>query len=108
MSCYHLSLSPTSPCYALPSAKAIDVAYDNVKTFHEAQAEKEALTVATMPGGVVCSRFVRPISRVGVYVPGGTAILPSTAIHAGCARSSCRVQGDRHGYSTSFRRIDFA
>ena len=62
--------------------KAIDVAYDNVKTFHQAQAEKEALKVTTMPG-VVCSRFVRPIARVGVYVPGGTAILPSTAIMLG-------------------------
>jgi len=62
--------------------KAIDVAYDNVKTFHQAQAEKEPLQVTTMPG-VVCSRFVRPIARVGVYVPGGTAILPSTAIMLG-------------------------
>ena len=62
--------------------KAIDVAYANVKTFHVAQAEKEPLVVTTM-SGVVCSRFVRPISRVGVYVPGGTAILPSTAIMLG-------------------------
>lgn len=69
---------------ALPPSvrKAIDTAYDNVKTFHAAQAEKEPLKVSTMPG-VVCSRFVRPISRVGVYVPGGTAILPSTAIMLG-------------------------
>ena len=66
-----------------PSVRnAIDVAYDNVKTFHQAQAEKEPLKVTTMPG-VVCSRFVRPIARVGVYVPGGTAILPSTAIMLG-------------------------
>ncbi|WVF69274.1 histidinol dehydrogenase [Kwoniella sp. CBS 6097] len=62
--------------------KAIDVAYENVKTFHVAQNEKEPLVVETMPG-VVCSRFARPISRVGVYVPGGTAILPSTAIMLG-------------------------
>jgi len=62
--------------------KSIDIAYVNVKTFHAAQAEKEPLVVTTMPG-VVCSRFVRPISRVGIYVPGGTAILPSTAIMLG-------------------------
>lgn len=69
---------------ALPPSvrQAIDTAYDNVKTFHQAQAEKEALKVTTMPG-VVCSRFVRPIARVGIYVPGGTAILPSTAIMLG-------------------------
>lgn len=68
----------------LPSdvRKAIDQAYANVKTFHVAQAEKEPLVVETMPG-VVCSRFVRAISRVGVYVPGGTAVLPSTAIMLG-------------------------
>ncbi|WVQ81049.1 histidinol dehydrogenase [Cryptococcus sp. DSM 104549] len=62
--------------------EAIDVAYANVKTFHVAQQEKEALVVETMPG-VTCSRFVRPIARVGIYVPGGTAILPSTAIMLG-------------------------
>lgn len=37
------------------------------------------LSVETMPG-VVCSRFSRAIERVGCYVPGGTAILPSTAL----------------------------
>lgn len=62
--------------------KAIDIAYANVRTFHVAQAEKQPLVVTTMPG-VVCSRFVRPIARVGIYVPGGTAILPSTAIMLG-------------------------
>jgi phosphoribosyl-ATP pyrophosphohydrolase/phosphoribosyl-AMP cyclohydrolase/histidinol dehydrogenase len=35
-----------------------------------------------MPG-VVCSRFARPIARVGLYIPGGTAILPSTALMLG-------------------------
>lgn len=62
--------------------RAIDVAYANVKTFHAAQAEGSTLTVETMPG-VVCSRFARPIARVGLYVPGGTAILPSTALMLG-------------------------
>ncbi|KAI0081733.1 histidine biosynthesis trifunctional-protein [Panus rudis PR-1116 ss-1] len=62
--------------------KAIDVAYDNVRKFHAAQAEGSTLVVETMPG-VVCSRFSRPIARVGLYVPGGTAILPSTALMLG-------------------------
>ena len=78
------------PPFAAPSEsdlppsvrKAIDTAYANVKTFHAAQAEKAPLVVTTMPG-VVCSRFSRPITRVGLYVPGGTAILPSTAIMLG-------------------------
>lgn len=65
-----------------PKVKAaIDQAYANIKTFHGAQMEKEtkSLEVETMPG-IVCSRFARPIEKVGLYVPGGTAILPSTAI----------------------------
>lgn len=61
---------------------AIDVAYSNVRTFHAAQNEGSTLRVETMPG-VVCSRFARPIARVGLYVPGGTAILPSTALMLG-------------------------
>lgn len=62
--------------------KAIDVAYANIRKFHEAQIDQSSLVVETMPG-VVCSRFARPIARVGLYVPGGTAILPSTALMLG-------------------------
>jgi phosphoribosyl-ATP pyrophosphohydrolase/phosphoribosyl-AMP cyclohydrolase/histidinol dehydrogenase len=62
--------------------KAIDQAYANIRMFHEAQFEKSTMVVETMPG-VVCSRFARAISRVGLYVPGGTAILPSTALMLG-------------------------
>ncbi|KAJ7638883.1 histidinol dehydrogenase-domain-containing protein [Roridomyces roridus] len=61
---------------------AIRTAYANIKKFHEAQADTAVLRVETMPG-VVCSRFARPIARVGLYVPGGTAILPSTALMLG-------------------------
>ena len=61
---------------------AIDVAYANIRKFHEAQTDGSTLVVETMPG-VVCSRFARPIARVGLYVPGGTAILPSTALMLG-------------------------
>lgn len=62
--------------------KAIDVSFENIKKFHAAQKETKPLEVETMPG-VVCSRFVRPIERVGLYVPGGTAVLPSTALMLG-------------------------
>ena len=61
---------------------AIDVAYANIYKFHAAQAEGGSMVVETMPG-VVCSRFARPVARVGLYVPGGTAILPSTALMLG-------------------------
>lgn len=65
-----------------PAVKdAIDKAYNNVHKFHEAQLSPP-LMVETSPG-VICERFTRPIARVGLYVPGGTAILPSTAYMLG-------------------------
>lgn len=62
--------------------EAIDKAYSNIHKFHKAQVKDDALVVETMPG-VVCSRFARPIARVGLYIPGGTAVLPSTALMLG-------------------------
>ncbi|KUI70737.1 Histidine biosynthesis trifunctional protein [Cytospora mali] len=62
--------------------KAIDISFENIRKFHAAQQEEKPLKVETMPG-VVCSRFSRPIERVGLYVPGGTAVLPSTALMLG-------------------------
>lgn len=62
--------------------KAIDISYENIRKFHAAQKDAKDLEVETMPG-VVCSRFVRPIERVGLYIPGGTAVLPSTALMLG-------------------------
>ena len=61
---------------------AIDTSFENIRKFHAAQKEDKPLKVETMPG-VVCSRFSRPIERVGLYVPGGTAVLPSTALMLG-------------------------
>jgi len=61
--------------------KAIDISFENIRKFHAAQKEKP-LQIETMPG-VVCSRFSRPIEAVGLYVPGGTAVLPSTALMLG-------------------------
>ncbi|GAB1729181.1 hypothetical protein NU195Hw_g6037t1 [Hortaea werneckii] len=62
--------------------EAIDISFENIRKFHAAQREEKSLEVETMPG-VVCSRFARPIERVGLYVPGGTAVLPSTALMLG-------------------------
>lgn len=59
--------------------KAIDISFENIKIFHEAQNQNEILTVETCPG-VYCSRFARPIEKVGCYIPGGTAVLPSTSL----------------------------
>jgi histidinol dehydrogenase len=60
---------------------AIDTAYQNIYRFHKAQLPMP-LEVETMPG-VQCKRVARPIQKVGLYVPGGTAILPSTLMMLG-------------------------
>ncbi|MEM8815705.1 MAG: histidinol dehydrogenase [Pseudomonadota bacterium] len=57
---------------------AIDLAIANVRAFHEAQMP-QPLAVTTMPG-VLCERRYHPIDSVGLYVPAGTAPLPSAAI----------------------------
>ena len=57
---------------------AIERAIDNVRRFHAAQASPP-LRVETSPG-VICERFSVPIRAVGLYVPAGSAPLPSTAI----------------------------
>jgi phosphoribosyl-ATP pyrophosphohydrolase/phosphoribosyl-AMP cyclohydrolase/histidinol dehydrogenase len=62
--------------------EAIETSFNNIRKFHAAQAKNEPLEVETMPG-VRCSLFHRPIERVGLYVPGGTAVLPSTALMLG-------------------------
>ena len=60
---------------------AIDVAYQNIYKFHEAQLKKEE-KIETMEG-VVCWRETRAIEKVGLYIPGGTAVLPSTFLMLG-------------------------
>lgn len=60
---------------------AIDIAYKNIYTFHKAQLKAEA-KVETMPG-VNCWRESRAIEKVGLYIPGGTAVLPSTFLMLG-------------------------
>ncbi|MBV7299509.1 histidinol dehydrogenase [Enterovibrio paralichthyis] len=60
---------------------ALKQAYDNIACFHKAQ-KAQPLTVETMPG-VVCELVTRPINRVGLYIPGGSAPLPSTVLMLG-------------------------
>ena len=57
---------------------AIDRAIGTVRAFHEAQAAPP-LRVETAPG-VLCERFSVAVRAVGLYVPAGSAPLPSTAI----------------------------
>jgi len=81
---------------------AIKKAYENIYNFHLLQLPKK-ITTETQKG-ILCSRIFKPIENVGLYIPGGTAVLPSTILMlgipakiAGCKRVviSTPVQGSK-------------
>ncbi|WP_306058201.1 histidinol dehydrogenase [Natronococcus wangiae] len=57
---------------------AIETAAENVRTFHEAQLPEDWRK--EFDEGRELGRRFRPLERVGVYVPGGSAAYPSSAI----------------------------
>ena len=71
-------MDAASAALSTAAIDAIDVAIANVRCFHEAQRSPD-VTVETMPG-VRCERVSRPVDAVGLYVPAGTAPLPSAAV----------------------------
>jgi histidinol dehydrogenase len=85
---------------------ALERAIDNVRRFHEAQVPKP-FAMDTMPG-VRCERIIRPIQAVGLYVPAGSAPLPSAVIMlavpariAGCPRRVLCTPPNRQGYANA-------
>jgi histidinol dehydrogenase len=81
---------------------AIERAIETVRRFHAAQMPPP-LRVETAPG-VICERISVPIRAVGLYVPAGSAPLPSTAIMlavpaglAGCPIRVLCTAPDRDG-----------
>ncbi|TMO84624.1 histidinol dehydrogenase [Pseudoalteromonas spongiae] len=60
---------------------AIDIAFNNITKFHQAQLPVTK-TIETQPG-VCCELRYQPIQAVGIYVPGGTAPLPSSVLMQG-------------------------
>ncbi len=63
------------------SKKALKLAYDNIWKFHANQLQKEDKIETSK--GVICWRELRAIEKVGLYIPGGTAVLPSTFLMLG-------------------------
>jgi histidinol dehydrogenase len=57
---------------------AFKIAAKNIEAFHKAQITT-GKKIETMPG-VTCFQEARPIEKVGLYIPGGTAPLPSTLL----------------------------
>lgn len=66
---------------AASTRAAIDRAFDTIGRFHVPSGKAE-YKVETAPG-IVCRRLVRPLAAVGLYVPGGSAPLPSTVLMLG-------------------------
>ncbi|HCG5251040.1 histidinol dehydrogenase [Vibrio parahaemolyticus] len=61
--------------------QALEQAYSNIAKFHKAQ-KPQPIKVETQLG-VMCEQVTRPIQKVGLYIPGGSAPLPSTVLMLG-------------------------
>lgn len=57
---------------------ALEEAIRRVRIVHEEQARTDIVTTV-VPGGTVTERFL-PVERVGLYVPGGRAVYPSSVV----------------------------
>ncbi|MCB0373034.1 MAG: histidinol dehydrogenase [Muricauda sp.] len=82
--------------------KAIALAKSNIEKFHAAQ-KTDRVEMETAPG-VNCWQEKRPIQKVGLYIPGGTAPLFSTILMlaipaklAGCSDIVLCTPPDRNG-----------
>jgi histidinol dehydrogenase len=82
--------------------KAINTAYEQIKRFHSAQTPKD-IFVETCPG-VRCTLKTESIESVGLYIPAGSAPLPSTVLMlgvpaqlAGCKRTVLVCPPDKNG-----------
>ena len=82
--------------------KAIETAYGQIKRFHEAQKHQD-VAVETTPG-VKCVLKSEAIESVGLYIPAGSAPLPSTVLMlgvpsqiAGCKRTVLVCPPDKNG-----------
>lgn len=59
--------------------KALEIARKNIEVFHKSQLPKE-IWFTEVVSGVLVGQIWRPIDSVGIYVPGGKADYPSTAL----------------------------
>ena len=58
--------------------ETVEKASANIRDFHQRQVQQSWLT--TKSDGVIMGQRVRGLSRVGIYVPGGTAALSSSVL----------------------------
>ncbi|WP_300747884.1 histidinol dehydrogenase [uncultured Brachyspira sp.] len=53
-------------------------AYQNIEKFHKKQLRNSFIT--NEDEGIIMGQIINPIEKVGVYIPGGTAVYPSTVL----------------------------
>ncbi len=59
--------------------ECLKTASRNIIKFHEAQREREMWSIE-VTNGILAGRITRPMDIVGCYIPGGTAIYPSSIL----------------------------
>ena len=69
---------------------ALEISIAHNRLGHEAQLPRPAST-EIVPGGIVRQRWI-PVQRVGLYVPGGLAVYPSSVIHNAVAAQVAGVR----------------
>ncbi len=69
--------------------RALEKAAANIRDFHQAQRHESWMDVKR---GRVVGQLIRPLSRVGVYIPGGTAAYPSTVLMTAIPARAAGVQ----------------
>lgn len=57
---------------------ALTEAAENIRDFHRRQVQQSWMT--TKESGTMLGQVIRPLRRVGLYVPGGTAAYPSSVL----------------------------
>ncbi|MEE2683923.1 MAG: histidinol dehydrogenase [Pseudomonadota bacterium] len=70
--------------------KALKKAFTNIKKFHQEQVPRNI--AIEIDSGVMCERIALPIEKVGLYIPAGSAPLPSTVLMLGIPAQIAKCQ----------------
>ena len=87
--------------------KILEQAAENIRRYHEQQ--KRQNYIITQENGVILGKIFRPIEKVGMYVPNGTAAYPSTVLMdlvpaqvAGCRNMIMVTPPDKNGQANPY------
>ena len=77
-----VKLSEIKDAYRQVDPKVVEclkTAADNITRFHRAQIERDMWSIEVKEG-ILAGRITRPMDIVGCYIPGGTAVYPSSIL----------------------------